>query len=234
MSARTYYAIGDVHGEDLRLQMLHAAILADIEREGCEATIVHLGDYVDRGLESRGVIARVMALEAAYTAVSLKGNHEEMMLCAYDRSDRGSDSYWASNGGEATISSYFAANGRAEDWREAIDKAHIKWLRTLPTLWRDEERKIAFVHAGIDPQTFPECDEEIRIWTRSGKFFDPARWPARPELDGWLIVHGHTPTENNAPEVLAQRINVDTGAVYGGPLTCVVLTPGEAPRFLRA
>jgi serine/threonine protein phosphatase 1 len=236
MSDRTYYAIGDVHGEDVRLSLLHDFIFDDIKTSGAAAAIVHVGDYVDRGPESRGVVARVMALEQRtdVRAIAIKGNHEDMMLEAYDESDPEAIFHWRFNGGDQTINSYLRAKGAAADWREAVDKEHVKWLRRLPTLWRDEERKIAFVHAGIDPNTFPECSDEIRIWTRSQRFFDADLWPERLELEDWLIVHGHTPTEDFEPDVHRRRINIDTGAVYGGPLTCVVLAPGASPRFLRA
>jgi len=157
------------------------------------------------------------------------------MLRAYDRYEDDSDQHWVMNGGAHAIASYCRTDGDIEVWRDVIDKEHIAWLRTLPTMHRDDERKIAFVHGGIDPKTFPHCDDQIRIWTRSEKFFDPGRWPARSELDGWLVVHGHTPTKDFEPQVVStRRINIDTGAVFGGPLTCVVLAPDAGPRFLRA
>jgi serine/threonine protein phosphatase 1 len=157
-----------------------------------------------------------------------------MMLDAYDESDPLAISHWRINGGDETINSYLKAAGAQADWREAVDKDHVKWMRSLPTLWRDEERKIAFVHAGIDPKTFPDCSDEVRIWTRSQRFFETDQWPDRPELEGWLIVHGHTPTQDFEPGIRPRRINIDTGAVFGGPLTCVVLAPGASPRFLQA
>jgi len=243
---RSYYAVGDVHGEDARLGLLHDYILEDIGQIGAPAAIVHVGDYVDRGPESRGVIGRLMALPARIArdkekyartdicTIALKGNHEEMMLHAYDDAEPGSVSHWRANGGDPTINSYLRANGAQADWRAAVDKDHLEWLRALPTLWRDEARKIAFVHAGIDPVKFPECADEVRLWTRSKIFFNSELWPKRPELEGWLIVHGHTPTDDFEPQLQKQRINIDTGAVYGGPLTCVVLAPHAPPRFLRA
>lgn len=231
----TYYAIGDVHGEAERLALLHEAIRRDIELHGVRAAVVHLGDYVDRGSDSRGAIEAVMRFEASAPCrtISLLGNHEQMMLRAYDRFDSMADHLWAVNGGAETIHSYRVANGGDLDWRDSVDKRHIKWLRALETMWRDEERKIAFVHAGIDPRTFPNCEDEIRVWTRNQRFFESWGWPKRPELDGWMVVHGHTPTQDMAPHVQARRVNVDTGAVFGGPLTCAVLTPGAEPRFLQ-
>ncbi|MGE0044396.1 MAG: metallophosphoesterase family protein [Hyphomonadaceae bacterium] len=229
----TYYAIGDVHGEEFRLQLLHALILADIDRIGAPAKIVHVGDYVDRGHDSRGVIARVKTLCDERGAIALLGNHEQMMLNAYDRAGDSSEGMWDWNGGDATLRSYEEANGKHDDWRNAIDKDHIKWMRSLPTIFADEARKIAFVHAGIDPETFPNCSDEIRIWTRSDRFLHTWRWPKRAELKDWLIVHGHTPNDELSIEVKPQRINIDTGAVYGGALTCVVLAEGEEPRFIQ-
>lgn len=232
--SRTYYAIGDVHGEDARLAALHEAILFDVARSGAPAQIVHLGDYVDRGGDSRGVIARVKALCEAHQGIALKGNHEQMLLNAYDRPGSGAEDMWAWNGGDATLRSYEAVNGVHADWRDMIDAEHIAWMRGLATIHTDAARKIVFVHAGIDPQTFPECSDEIRIWTRSEKFLHTWRWPDRPELKDWLVVHGHTPNDTLTAEINAQRINVDTGAVFGGPLTCVVLRAGAEPWLIEA
>lgn len=236
MSDTIYYAIGDVHGENEKLAALHDFIREDAQRLGVAPFFVHLGDLVDRGPDSRGVVARVMALHesAPDRAVTLKGNHEEMMLNAYDGLSAMDESNWAANGGGVAIASYERANGSHEDWRSSIDRAHAHWLRGLPVMWRDEARKLAFVHAGIDPARFPDCPDEHKLWTRSNKFFDPGRWPDRPELEGLMVVHGHTPTRDSEPYLGARRINVDTGACFGGPLTCVVLARGEQPRFLYA
>jgi serine/threonine protein phosphatase 1 len=236
MSDTVYYAIGDVHGEDEKLERLHDFIRDDARRLGVAPFFVHLGDLIDRGPESRGVIARVMSLHEREgdRAVTLKGNHEELLLHAYANRDSIGIYHWAENGGDETIASYMLANGAEDDWRDAIDREHLAWLRALPAIWRDEGRRLAFVHGGIDPQTFPDCSDEVRMWTRSNKFFDPRKWPNRPELEGLTVIHGHTPTEDFAPHVGPRRINVDTGVCLGGPLTCVVLAPDEGPRFLHA
>ena len=111
-----------------------------------------------------------------------------------------------------------------------IDPEHMDWMRALPVMIRRDN--FVFVHAGIDPKTFPDDSDEVKLWTRSRSFFDSEDWPERPELDGLTIVHGHTPTDDFRPDVSPRRINVDTGVCYGGPLTCVVLAPNERPRFL--
>lgn len=237
MAGLIYFAIGDVHGESRKLAELHAAILERIAFEGAPARIIHLGDYVDRGPDTRGVIERVMALEARFASdpsisvKSLKGNHEQMMLDAYDRTaDAGS---WWSQGGAEAADSYAGGSGLAgQDWRQTIPADHISWMRGLESIAFDRERAIAFVHAGIEPASFPDCADAVRLWTRSDRFFDHANWPEREELKNLLVVHGHTP-RSYQPENFPHRINVDTGACFGGPLTAVMLKEGAEPHFLR-
>lgn len=234
MSETVYYAIGDVHGEHEKLERLLTFIRDDAKFLGAEYKIVFLGDLIDRGADSRSVVESARQLCAAGEAWAIKGNHEELLLHAYDQRESIGIYFWAENGGDETITAYMLANGVCDDWRDAIDKDHIAWLRSLPVMLRDEERGLVFVHGGIDPATFPNCTDELRMWTRSPKFFDPGRWPDRPELEGLLVVHGHTVTSNFEPHVNPRRVNVDTGACFGGPLTSVVLAPGKGPRFLHA
>lgn len=235
MAGPIYFAIGDVHGEAARLRELHEAILDRISFENRAARIVHLGDYVDRGPDVRGVIETIMALEQRFDrdplieVISLMGNHEEMMLNAVAGANEG----WIDQGGRETLASYdIDASESADRWADLIPKEHLVWLLKLPTLFYDEPRRLAFVHAGINPETFPACSDEVRMWTRSARFTDIDRWPERRELAGLTVVHGHTPVET--PELLPNRINVDTGCVYGGALTAVMLKEGERPHFLQA
>lgn len=236
MAGPTYFAIGDIHGEADKLARLHDAILDRIAFEGGPAKIVHLGDYIDRGPNSRGVIEKVMALERRFAGhaeievVSLRGNHEQMLLDALEAGD--DDPSWLSLGLE-TLDSYagkFVTD--AEGWRVLIPQAHREWMARLPILLHDRERKLVFVHAGIEPDAFPAEDEDVYLWTRSDRFFDTKAWPEREELKDLLVVHGHTPQD--APEIFPNRINVDTGACFGGYLTAVMLRHGQAPQFLGA
>lgn len=238
MAGHIYFAIGDVHGESAKLRALHDAILDRIAFEKLPARIIHLGDYVDRGPDSRGVIERVMALEALFAGsktievISLMGNHEQMMLDAYDSPEESGN--WWSQGGAETADSYTGgACSAGPGWRETIPREHIAWLRDLVSIHRDDERRLVFVHAGIDPATFPHCPTAIHLWTRSPKFFEHSLWPSRDELRNLRVIHGHTPRDFQ-PENFPHRINVDTGAVFGGPLTAVVLKDGEEPGFMRA
>ena len=239
MAGPIYFAIGDVHGEAEKLRQLHGAILDRIAFEGRAAKIVHLGDYVDRGPDSRGVIDQVMALEARFESdpavevVSLMGNHEQMMLDAYDVSEATEAGMWWSQGGAETADSYADGSGNGQTWRETVPKEHISWMRRLPGMLHDKERRLVFVHAGIEPAQFPEEEQSTYLWTRSDRFFMQWQWPDRKELKGLMVVHGHTPKSFD-PEIYPHRINVDTGAVFGGPLTAVMLKDGARPEFLRA
>jgi serine/threonine protein phosphatase 1 len=238
MASPIYFAIGDVHGESRKLGEMHTAILDRIAFEGGPACLVHLGDYVDRGPDTRGVIERVMELEARFrndpglSVVSLRGNHEQMMLDAYDGSlDVG---IWWSQGGAEAADSYAGGQGQAgTDWRELVPRAHIDWMRGLGSIHRDEARGLVFVHAGIEPSAFPHEGDQTYLWTRSDRFFDRGNWPERNVLKDLTVIHGHTP-RSFQPEVFAHRINVDTGACFGGPLTAVMLKQGAEPQFLRA
>ncbi|MEZ5947500.1 MAG: metallophosphoesterase family protein [Hyphomonas sp.] len=231
MTQELICAIGDVHGECQRLLDLHAAIFDFHQAFHPDAALklIHLGDYVDRGPDSCGVIEQLMALErrSGLTTICLKGNHEEMMLGALDGGDGG---MWQCSGGSDTMDSYHRRG------LDDVPKAHHSWLKGLPVHHVEEDRRLVFVHAGIAPARWPDLDDQIGLWTRSPTFFDTARW-TNPALAGWTVIHGHTPTHDFAEEMHGdppRRINIDTGAVYGGQLTAVLLLPGRNPVFLHA
>ena len=234
MTDRTVlYAIGDVHGELVRLRELHEAVFDFHERTypQLKLKLIHLGDYIDRGPDSAGVIQLLMDMEAdpAIDVVNLRGNHEQMMLDAYFDSARDYRLHWLTNGGDATLESYIRRG------QENPYPSHLDWARNLPTLHLEKERKMAFVHAGVDPKTFPDCSDNVLMWTRSNRFFQPGRWDIG-NLKGWKVVHGHTPTRDFRPQAAGnppRRFNLDTGAVYGGLLTAGVFAPDdEAAQFL--
>ncbi|MEP1142448.1 MAG: metallophosphoesterase family protein [Henriciella sp.] len=226
------YAIGDVHGEAVRLRQLHASIF---ERHAFEfgdaiAKIVHLGDYVDRGPDSADVIEAVMELESrsGLQTVALKGNHEAMLIEGLTAAHEGAYDNWLVNGGDATVQSY---KDRGHD---TVLKTHLSWLKARPNIHVDAAQKLIFVHAGIQPQLYPDDRSETYLWTRSRRFFEVQNWK-NEALIGWTVIHGHTPTDDYYPEIVeaqATRINLDTGAVFGGRLTAAVIAPGEKVRFI--
>ena len=234
MTEPIIYAIGDVHGEAERLRQLHQYIFERhaISFEAAPIRIVHLGDYIDRGPDSFGVISEIIALRERgdCEVINLKGNHEQMLLNAVDAKSEVSMSIWLENGGKETLESY---HQRGHD---SISQQHLDWIRELPTLFSDKGSKTVFVHAGVDVAAFPHCSENVRLWTRSPSFFDADGWD-NPQLSGWRVVHGHTPTDDYFPEVAGDkksRINLDTGAVFGGRLTAGVFAPGQPPKFMYA
>lgn len=146
--------------------------------------------------------------------VCLRGNHEQMMLDANRRWNWLAS--WYMNGGLATKHSYNGDDKRLQD--------HLAWIDTLPLFHR--EGRYLFVHAGIVPgRDIAKQRPSDLIWIRH-EFLDDQR------DHGFTVVHGHTPVRKG-PDVRPNRINVDTGAVYGGPLTCAVLTD-RAPTFIFA
>jgi serine/threonine protein phosphatase 1 len=214
------YAIGDIHGclDKLRNLLLrcekHAA--------GRPPTFVFVGDYIDRGAQSCGVIDCLIDLKAQHgeRVVALLGNHEAMALAAIDGS--GPARLWLAQGGLATLESYRVTEPRA------LPRAHVDWLRALP-LSHDDGRRF-FVHAGVNPGMPLEAQDHYDLL-----------WIREPFLShrgdyGRLIVHGHTPLPNGAPDLRGNRLNLDTGAVFGGPLTAAVFDDArtEPIEFLQA
>ena len=210
--------------------MLHAQIAADVQREPVASPVLlHLGDYVDRGPASAAVVRRLAAgpVLPGVTMVCLRGNHEQMMLDALD-GGFGAVDHWLENGGHATLRSWGVGRSRNPiEWRTAMAPV-LPFLRGLALFHRIDG--YVFVHAGLRPGIGLDAqDEEDMLWIRE-EFLD-WRGPILPEAPDSAVVHGHTPRDR--PEVVGQRIGLDTGAVTGGALTCAVLE-GRTVRFLTA
>jgi serine/threonine protein phosphatase 1 len=217
------YAIGDVHGCIDKLQDMHHRIASDLaKRPVAHATVVHLGDYIDRGPDSAAVIEELLSPwpgETPPQIVDLMGNHEDMMLSALAETDDPQFfEHWLRNGGGASLRSWgVAPHGRPGAWWDRLPARHLAFLQGLSLMHR--AGGYVFVHAGVRPGV--PLDEQTPadlLWIR-----DPFLQSTAPA--NFVVVHGHTPKEE--PEVHPHRINADTGAVLGGPLTCVVL---EADR----
>jgi serine/threonine protein phosphatase 1 len=218
------YAVGDVHGCLDRLQALHALIAEDLAaRPIAAATLVHLGDLVDRGPDSAGVVALLSAGPpvAGLPTVNLMGNHEQMMLMALTARDAEPAELWMRNGGQATLRSWSVPLG-AVTWMQHIPAAHLLFLRDLAFTHRIGP--YFFVHAGLRPGVplARQVPHDL-LWIR-----EP--FLSCEDDFGVVVVHGHTPCE--VPEIRSNRIGIDTAAVLGGALTCAVLE-GESVGFLQ-
>jgi serine/threonine protein phosphatase 1 len=222
------YAIGDVHGCADRLDAVHALIAGDLAaRPVAEATVVHLGDYIDRGEDSAGVVARLVRgcwPDPRPRVVNLLGNHEDMMLAALDSGDADSIEHWLANGGAHSLASWSIAPGTPPaEWRRRIPPEQIALLRGLAVFHR--QGGYVFVHAGLRPgRPMARQTRDDMLWIREPFLSSRAAFPG-------VVVHGHTP--QRTPSVWPHRIGIDTGAVMGGVLTCAVLE-GDRLGFLHA
>jgi serine/threonine protein phosphatase 1 len=172
---------------------------------------------VDRGPNSAKVVARLRQGPSfqEHEWVCLKGNHDDMMATE--------DPNWHPNGGGSTLKSYKKEYGGGPDWPYLGPEATKKfredqeWMRRLPTLFEDEHR--IFVHAGLLPSGGVKSPDSVRLWVRE-------QFLQRPYDYGKMVVHGHTPVVYDGgssktwePSVYPWRINLDTGACFGGKLT---------------
>jgi serine/threonine protein phosphatase 1 len=225
------YAIGDVHGRVDLLEKLYGLIAADLKAHPVEKVMeVFLGDYVDRGPNSREVIDWMLAgPRVARKRICLRGNHELMMQAFLeDASVIGS---WGQYGGLETLYSYGVkvklpmGDERHEEvqqaFRAVLPASHAEFLRSLRPM--ASAGGYYFAHAGINPAR-PLADqvEDDLYWIRE-PFLSHGRALEK------IVVHGHTPTE--LPEVEVHRIGIDTGAYVTGRLTSAVLE-GPELRFL--
>jgi serine/threonine protein phosphatase 1 len=210
-NAALTFAIGDVHGCLAKFDdLLHRC--ADYAGPRPHQFVM-LGDYIDRGPDSRSVVGRLRRLceQRPDGVVCLMGNHEDMMLSAVE--DPSNTVHWINNGGDATLKSY-GVNAVTD-----LPADDIEWIRNL-SLCHDDGLRF-FVHAGIDPAVpLDRQSLHTMLWTRehAPDTLDPGRF----------IVHGHTPLHSARPEQHRYRLNLDTGAVYGGPLSAAAFAADQA------
>lgn len=216
------YAIGDVHGRLDLLAKMHDSIRIHLEEQPvADWRVIHLGDYVDRGPDSRGVLDFLVASRQRDERVlALAGNHDVAFLDFLDEPDP--DGLFAHYGGRQTALSYgvsmnfadpvaFAAQHEA--FSKAVPASHHRFVQGLPFSLSIGD--FFFCHAGIRPGVALDSQDPVDlIWIRE-KFLSYG------ELHPKLVVHGHTPSSE--PEVLSNRINVDTGAFMSGVLTALVI-----------
>ncbi len=228
------YAIGDIHGEFLKL----ASLLNKIEADGLAAKdrLVFIGDYVDRGPDVPGVLDLMIRLkEKRPNTVFLRGNHDQAMLDARDIYDPDREArltkkdivWWLEYGGRESVDSYRGSG----PWYGRVPEAHWEFLASTTIEFR--EPPYIFVHAGLVPPGIKWNEsEDARMWIRETFIGSKADF-------GGIVVFGHTPQDLFLPVVMDNKIGIDTGAAYGGPLTAVALDPTkpykpEAVRFIQS
>ncbi|ASJ73565.1 metallophosphoesterase family protein [Granulosicoccus antarcticus] len=218
------YVIGDVHGE---LDMLQCAIDKIEADGGADAKVVFLGDYVDRGAQSKEVIEFLIeGLSVGKNWLCLLGNHDRMFSLFMQDSPQADvrlprQYTWLHDriGGKETLASYGINAGDGDHFRDAhkraratVPEAHLKFLESLEYFHQEDD--FLFVHAGIRPGIpFKQQDKNDLVWIR-GEFLESKK--PHP----WLVVHGHTPVE--AARHYGNRVCLDTGSGYGRQLTCAV------------
>lgn len=228
---RRYYAIGDIHG---RLD-LYEALIGAIEEEiagapGVDHRIVLLGDLVDRGADSAGVVERTRSWQQSRNVRVLAGNHEEMFLAAFDRPE--ALRHFIKHGGHETLLSYGFTRQQLselsleeifEELPKVVSKATRDYIAGFETMIRAGD--YVFVHAGIDPSR--PLSEQTRgdlLWIRE-------RFLSHEGPLEKVVVHGHTIFEKVMD--CGNRIGIDTGAFRSGVLTALVLE-GDQRRILQA
>lgn len=213
---RRVYAIGDIHGQLDKLRALHALIAADMAARGTDsAVLVHLGDAIDQGPDSAGVVSLLAAGPPilGLAVVNLLGDHERMLLDGLS-GDRAAATDWLWAGGSEALASWgLPADLPRDQWETALPQAHVAWLRGLALTHR--EGSYLFVHAGIRPGIALAEQSRDDLVTMRQPFLST-------EQDlGLVVVHGHSSTPS--VHVGVNRIGLDTGAGIGGKLTCAVL-----------
>jgi serine/threonine protein phosphatase 1 len=226
------YAIGDIHGRADLLDRLIAEITRDLSAHPADdALTVTVGDYVDRGPDSRGVIDRLICNPFPTRFIGLKGNHE-LILESFLR-DPSSADYWRRLGGLETLHSYGVDVGplmrgqghaaAAEAFRAALPQSHVEFLASLRLSL--SIGRYFLCHAGVRPGVpLERQQEDDLLWIRDEFLYSKVDF-------GKIVVHGHTPVEE--PDLQPNRVNVDTGAFMTNRLTCAVLEE-KGVRFLVA
>jgi len=202
-------AIGDIHGCLVALETLLAAV-----EPRPEDLIVTLGDYVDRGPDTRGVIDRLLELDETHQLVPLRGNHELMMLDA-----RASDfDFWMSIGGRETLESY---GGEGESGLDRVPKEHWDFIERRCVEWHETEGYV-FAHAGVNPDLpMEEQDEYDLFWQK----LLPSM--ARRHVSGKTVICGHTAQPSGQPLHLGYTVCIDTWVYGAGWLTGLDLESGR-------
>jgi serine/threonine protein phosphatase 1 len=226
-SPTLHYAVGDIHGMRAELDRLLDSIEADAALLGRDATVVFLGDLINRGPASRQVLDRLIAgpARAADRWITLRGNHDQLFIDAIAGRSEAAFEQLLRKGGLETLASYGLRRKEASlaRARRAVPSHHLRFLESLPL--SHPAGDFFFVHAGVDPSRPLERQSEKALMTIREPFLRNAH------LLPFTVVHGHV-ANMKGPVVATNRICVDTGAYATGVLTAVALCGGAPARFL--
>ena len=203
-------AIGDIHGCSTAFDTLLSAV-----KPRSDDTIVTLGDYVDRGPNSKGIINRLIELHHKGQLVALRGNHELMMLAA--RCSRSEESLWRGRGGKETLASYSKPDKRGK--LKDIPDRHWDFIENVCVDWYETDTHF-FVHANAHPD-FPLAEQpaSMLFWEKFG-------FPS-PHFSGKTMICGHTSQRSGLPLNHGHAICIDTRVYSKGWLTCLDITSGK-------
>jgi len=220
------YCVGDIHGRDDLLRDVAGCVDADMATRSFDnAVTVFLGDYIDRGADSKRVLERLASGEWPTSIIALAGNHEDFVLAFLD--DAEILDFWRGQGGLETLHSYGVDVGPAMVGRDFVE-VQAAFTARLPKHHRDylEALKVSasigdyfFCHAGVRPGVALDRQTRDDLLNIREPFL------TSQAEHGKLIVHGHTPAV--APEIRPNRIGIDTAAYATGRLTCLILEKDE-------
>lgn len=203
-------AVGDIHGCSTAFNKL-----IEIIKLRPEDKLITLGDYVDKGPDSKQVLEQLLYLEQNYQLIPLKGNHELMMLAAYQGKE--SPALWLEVGGEQTLESYAQPN-EIKTFHNIPD-SHWNFIRHHCLNWYETKTHL-FVHANLDPKLPPHQQSEHELfWQKI--------YPRDPHYSGKIVICGHSSQKNGCPVNLGHQICLDTWACGQGWLTCLDVDTGK-------
>ena len=211
--------VGDTHGCYNELKTLIESLEKKGEYNKKRDKLIFLGDYIDRGTDSRLVIKYIRNLQKNNkNVIALKGNHEDMLLDYYNNINE----YWLWNGASETKKSYEGFNKQFNE--------DMEWMKTLPLY--HEDKHFIYVHAGIDAsKPMKKQDKETLLWIREPFIYNNKKYNKK-------VIFGHTPTlsinrDDKPISTFADHIGIDTGCVYGGSLTALIIEGGEIKSFYQ-
>lgn len=211
--------IGDIHGCYKELKSLIATLEKNRKYDKKKDRLIFLGDYIDRGSDSRKVIGFIKDLQKHNkNVIALMGNHEDMFLNYLNEFDNS----WTYNGYETTLESY---KGYTKYLRKDVE-----WMENLPLYYEDEH--FIYVHAGIDyDKTMDEQDKQTLLWIREPFIYNYAKYDKR-------VIFGHTPTFSLNGRGMPiytynNNVGIDTGCVFDGALTALIIVDDKIEGFYQ-